>query len=498
MIRLLALRHLMLKPWRSVFLLLGFSMGVAVMIVLLSIGEALLDQSKDERLVGGGAITVLPEGVDVEVLKTGGLGGMFFSIDHARFIYRQLLAAPRLHDVVSAVSPQIEGKLLYLRTADGAERTVRASGDIPSLTTAVGAAPTLLGGAWRDDSLDRRWRFPTAAELRHDIDHFHLPPPEAAGDPTWAEWHYFNVISPDRRQWAFITYMLAGAVGDSAGRWGGQLLVTLHEQGRPARRFTSTVPARDVRFSTTDANLRIGEARVDVLADGRYALRGTAREEGTGTPVTLDLVVAPAEGAYFPGASLASGVVSGYVVAGLRADATGSICVGGSCVRYDGAQAYHDHNWGVWRGVPWQWGAARAGEYTFLYGRVESSDSTTTTPSLVVYLVDAQGFLALFRPRDIRYVDGRTTRVDGAVIRTPSTAEMVDIRGADTLRIALAIEDATATDTRTPGVERGDGLASRAITRPYFVQMKGTATISGRIRGTPLAGRGAGFFETYR
>jgi hypothetical protein len=75
---------------------------------------------------------------------------------------------------------------------------------------------------------------------------------------------------------------------------------------------------------------------------------------------------------------------------------------------------------------------------------------------------------------------------------------MVDIRGSDTVRIALAIEDATATDTRAPGVERGDGLASRAIARPYFVQMKGTATISGRIRGTPLAGRGAGFFETYR
>jgi len=95
-------------------------------------------------------------------------------------------------------------------------------------------------------------------------------------------------------------------------------------------------------------------------------------------------------------------------------------------------------------------------------------------------------------------VDGRTTRVGGVEIRTPSTAEMVDVRGDDTLRISLAIEDATATDTRAPGVERGDGLASRAIARPYFIQMKGTATISGRIRGTPLAGRGAGFFETYR
>jgi len=75
---------------------------------------------------------------------------------------------------------------------------------------------------------------------------------------------------------------------------------------------------------------------------------------------------------------------------------------------------------------------------------------------------------------------------------------MVDVRGDDTLRIALSIEDATATDTRRPGVERGEGLAARAIERPYFVQMKGTATITGRIRGTPLAGTGAGFFETYR
>ena len=86
----------------------------------------------------------------------------------------------------------------------------------------------------------------------------------------------------------------------------------------------------------------------------------------------------------------------------------------------------------------------------------------------------------------------------GATIRTPSTAELIDVRGADTLRLSLAIEDATATDTRGANAERGDGLTARGLLRPYFVQMKGTATISGRIRGTPLAGSGAGFFETYR
>jgi hypothetical protein len=498
MMRLLAARNLTLKPWRSVFLLFGFSMGVAVMIVLLSIGEALLDQSRDERLVGGGEITVLPEGVDVEVLKTGGLGGLFFSIDHARFIYRQLLAAPRLSDAVTSASPQIEGKLLYLRTADGRERPVRASADIPSRTAALGAAPAIVAGAWTDDSLDRCWRSPTARELRHEIDRFHLPPAEARNDPTWAEWHYFNVMSPDRRRWAFITFMVGGEVGGLPDRWGGQLLVTLHEQGRPARRFTSSVASSDVRFSTTDADLRIGEATVSVLPDGRYALRGEAREEGTRTPVMLDLVVAPAEGAYFPGANLTSGVVSGYVVPALRATASGSICVATRCERYEAAQAYHDHNWGVWRGVTWQWGAARAGPYTFLYGRVEPADTVASAPPLVVYLVDSTGFLALFRPRDITYVDGRTTRVNGAAIRTPSRAELVDVRGDDTLRIVLSIEDATATDTRDSAVERGEGLAGRALEHPYFVQMKGTATITGRIRGTPLAGSGAGFFETYR
>ncbi|MFL5620056.1 MAG: hypothetical protein ACJ79A_16885 [Gemmatimonadaceae bacterium] len=498
MIRLLAMRNLMLKPWRSVFLLFGFSMGVAVMIVLLSIGEALLDQSKDERLVGGGEITVLPEGVDVEVLKTGGLGGMFFSIDHARFIYRQLLAAPRLQDVVTSVSPQIEGKLLYLRTPDGRERPVRASADIPSRTAALGAAPAIASGAWTDDSLDRRWRSPTARELRHEIDRFHLPPPEARGDPSWAEWHYFNVLSSDRPRWAFISFMLAGEVGGPPDRWGGQLLVTLHEQGRPARRFTSSVPSSAVRFSTTDADLRLGEATVMVLPDGRYAVRGVAREEGSRTPLTLDLIVAPIGGAYFPGASLTSGILSGYVVPALRAAATGSICVAARCERYDGAQAYHDHNWGVWRGVTWQWGAARAGPYTFLYGRVEPADSVASAPPLVVYVVDSLGFLALFRPRDIAYVDGRSTLVNGATIRTPSRAEMADVRGGDTLRIVLSIEDATATDTRSPAVERGEGLAGRALARPYFVQMKGSATIAGRIRGTPLTGSGAGFFETYR
>lgn len=494
---LLAVRNLALRPWRTVFLLFGYSLGVAVMIVLLSVGEALVTQARDEKLVGGGDITVLPEGIDIEVLKTGGLGGLFFSIDHARFVYAQLLAAPRLTPDILTVAPQIEGKLLYLRTSTGRELPVMASGDIPSRIQTLGALPPLKAGTWHDDSADARWRDPTPAELRDAIDHFHLPPAEARHDPTWAEWHYFNVLSPDRKRWAFISFIVAGEVPD--GRWGGQVLVTLHEQGGRSRRFVATVPATAVQLSTNRANLVIGTSGVRLLPDGRYDVRARATEEGARATVDVHLTVAPAAGAYFPGAALSSaGLVSGYVVPALRADATGQICVDGSCERLAEAQSYHDHNWGVWRGVTWEWGAARAGQYTFLYGRVQPADSVAASQPLFVYVVDSLGFLSLFRPREIRYVDGHVVRSGDTMVRVPSHATLIDARGDDTLRIDLDIEDATATDTRRPSVERGDASTSRRLDHPFFIQMKGLARIAGRVRGHALVGTGAGFFETYR
>lgn len=497
MIALLSFRNLVLRPWRSLLLLLGFGLGVGVMIVLLSVGEALLAQAREEKLVGGGQITVLPEGLDVEVMKTGGLGGMFFSIDHARFIYRQLLAAPRLAPYVSAVAPEMEGKLLYMRLANGREIPVRASGELPSRTRAVGALPEIASGTWDDDDLDRRWRDPTMSELRAEVDHFHLPSGTAAGDPSWAEWHYFNVLSKDGKRWAFVSFIVGGDV--PRGQWGAQVLLTLHEIGRPARRFTSVYYPKSVSFSTNRPDLQFGNSFVHVLPDGRYAVEAHAVEESSGAPLEVHLTVSPSPGAYFPGAALSGGsLVSGYAVPALRADASGSICVAGRCEEYDGVQAYHDHNWGIWRGVTWEWGSARAGQYALLYGRVQPPDSVATRQPLFVFLVDSLGFLALFRPRDIVYEDGRSIVVGGQTVRVPSRATMIDVRGDDTLRVELEVEDAAGTDTRRPDVERGDTRAERRLEHPYFIQMKGAARVTGRVHGAPVEGRGAGFFETYR
>jgi hypothetical protein len=138
--------------------------------------------------------------------------------------------------------------------------------------------------------------------------------------------------------------------------------------------------------------------------------------------------------------------------------------------------------------VTWDWGASRAGRFTILYGRVIAPGDEKKDNPLFVYLVDSLGFKAVMRPRAISYEDTRTVSIDGKQIKAPSRAVFADVRGNDTLRVELDIEDAIASSTRfTPGEKT-----------PYFIQMKGTATISGRIGGDALSGTGTGFFETYR
>jgi hypothetical protein len=505
MIVQLALRNITYRPWRSVLLFFGFGVGVAVMIVLLSIGEAMLSQARNEKLVGGGTITVLPEGLDVEVMKTGGIGGLFFSIDHASFLYRQVLASPRNDKEISAVAPQIEGRLLYVRTAGGQEFPVYASGEIPAATKAVGAAPEVVDGIWDNDDGDRRWVSPAPFELRNEIDHFHIPSDSVSNRDTWAEWHYFNVLSQDQKRWAFISFIVGGDV--TSTKWGGQIGITLREQNGATRRFAAIIDRSRVRFSTTDADLTFGDSHVMVMPDGEYEVRAAAREESGGQGrMSVALRVHPAPYAYFPGVAMGSGgFVSGYTVPALRATATGTLCVDNRCEQLSDAQSYHDHNWGIWRGVTWDWGASRAGQYTFLYGRVYPGDSSASIPPVLVYLVDSLGFRAVFRPKIISYEDGRTVPTASGPLRVPSRARFEDARGNDTLRVEITVEDAIATDTRPrrgakDGAgegERGDPLGSEKA-RPYFIQMKGTARISGRLDGEPLSGTGTGFFETYR
>jgi hypothetical protein len=489
MLALLARRNLLDRPWRTALLCLGYGFGVAVMVVLLSIGEAMLAQAGDEKLVGGGDVTVLPEGLDVEVLKTGGLGGLYFSIQNARFVQQQLLAAPRLAGDVRAVAPQIEGKLLYLRRGgDGREVPVRAAGEVPSATARWARRPALAAGRGPTTPATAAGPRPprsscgttstTSTCPRRDLARGELgrvallqralPRPAAVGV---RDAHGRGRRGAPRH---------VGAGGAAVPRWGGQVLVTTHAQGEggragAVRRFAARVAPAAVRFSTRDADLRVGGASV-TRAPRRPLPRvaAAAAEDGLGGQATVDLVVTPAPRAYFPGATLASGdFASGYAVAGLRADADGRVCAPGwgrdaGCERYAGAQAYHDHNWGTWQGVTWEWGAGRAGAYTLLYGRVQPPDS-----------LGARGRRRCSSTSSTRSASARSSAarhplrrrahvvVGGRPVRVPARGVMEDVRGADTLRVELEVEDAAATDTRL-----GSSSAARPSTRARLVRAR--------------------------
>jgi hypothetical protein len=114
------------------------------------------------------------QGIDIEAMRTGGVSGMFFGIDRARFVTRRLLGGPRQVDMVSAVSPAIEYKLLYLASG-GRVVPIKAGADVPSRAASVGTALDVRQGRWVDSPADSAWIAPTAQQLYDELDHFHLP-----------------------------------------------------------------------------------------------------------------------------------------------------------------------------------------------------------------------------------------------------------------------------------------------------------------------------------
>lgn len=480
----LAFRHLWVRRLRSLFLLLGFALGVGVMVVLLSVGEAMLDQSRDVSLVGGGEVTVLPLGIDVEAMRTGGLSGMFFAIDRARFLTRQVLGGPRQAGVVRTVAPVIEGKLLYLCKARGpcVPTAVRAGGEIPSRAAALGTGLDVRQGRWVDSHADSLWIAPTRQQLYDELDRFHIP---SRPDSTWGEWHYFN-IAPSPREWWYVTYLVGGALPD--GRWGGRVLVTHRRLDGRYNRFTADVPSGRVVLDTTRADLVLGSSSVR-QRDGAYHLMASA--SGTAGRLRLDLEVVPEPNRYFPAVELRDeGFVSGYVVPGLGAIASGTICVGGHCDRVSSARAYHDHNWGVWRDVTWEWGAARGASLSLLYGGVygparSRAGAGAVTSPFFLGIVDSLGVRQVLQFDRLAYEGAMPAEgAPGAV--APARFSLTAGRGADTVRLEAQIEHALATEMNASAFRR------------LFFQMRGRFELEGRLAGAQVSDSGRGFFETYR
>jgi len=332
----------------------------------------------------------------------------------------------------------------------------------------------VLQGSWKDSPSDSAYIAPTGQQLYDELDHFHYP---RVADSTWGEWHYFNIVTgPD--EWWYVSLLVGGMIPH--GRWGGQVLVTHRTRDGRYEKLEQALPASVISFDTSRADVRLGASRVE-QRNGAYSVVVKIPAKG----LVMDLKVTPSLYHYFPPVQLREGeYTSGYAVAALRGVASGRICRGGYCQEVSGP-AYHDHNWGVWRDVSWEWGAASGPKLSLLYGQVQAPDSTTAPEPFFVSLVDSLGVLQVLRARGIRY-HGVRSLVNGGPVSAPESFDFSAVRGEDSVLVRVNVREAAGTLMGTSGFTR------------YFLQMRGAFRLSGRIGGKVVEENGDGFFETWR
>jgi hypothetical protein len=206
--------------------------------------------------------------------------------------------------------------------------------------------------------------------------------------------------------------------------------------------------------------------------------------------VVFDLSVTPLPNRYFPPVELRDEeFVSGYVVPALEAEAAGRICRAARCRRFSDAAAYHDHNWGIWRDVTWEWGAARGSRLSLLYGGVygpqrDSRQSVTVNSPFFLTVADSLGVKQVLRFDRVNYRGSRRA-AGSALASAPERFSLLATRETDTLRLDVRVSDALATEMGSGGFRR------------VFLQMRGRFTLTGRVLNETVADSGTGFFETY-
>ena len=498
---LLALRNLLHTPRRTLLTMAGFALGVAAMIALLSTGEAILQQAEDKSLLGGDLV-LLPAGIDVEVLRVGGATGYDFTINNARFIQRQLLSGPLMGDKIASASPQMKNKVLYLRRtpsvsppSKGGEtegvRPVIVNGVLPSQEQLVNPhAPRFA--AWRNNADDSAWIDPPPASLYPTIDRFHLPNPLSRLAKTWAEWHYFKWHDDAQNAYGYITFMVGGNI--AAGQGGGVLMVRASLQGEPTSRYLGPVRANHVSLSTANADLRIGDSTVRFDGES-YRIRVAFADSVTKTPVRADLSLRPTPDLYYPPFTMRAGggFESGYVVPALHAEVDGEISVGSRRIALRRAHGYHDHNWGYWAAVHWDWGAASDGNYAVLYGAIHHPQlQREGLARNFLFLSQARqgaqrgGLLGMFQPEVIEY----TYRPLGLRLQTIQVPRTIRLRArsdnGDMLNVTVDVADVIATPNALP-----------SIPDLVFLQMRGNYHVAGRVANQQVDFHASGFSETF-
>jgi hypothetical protein len=460
----LAVRSLVSRPIRTAVLAGGFGLGVAVMAALLGVAAVILEQARTPELVGGG---------DAVVDGTSG------RLPNARFALSALLDdvhGGSLAGQVAAASP-IERATLYL-IDDAGSVAVRARGGIPSLERAMRDPETAAIAAWTDAPSDRPWVTPDSGDLLREMDRFHAIPDVPAWSESWAEWLYFNGRSGDA---SFYLTFLAGPRTTSGRRRVG-LRLQLEEAGRMTS-YSDSVEMDEADLLDAAPDLTVKGSGVRLVGH-EYRIRLDVPAEAGRTRATGALVLRAATGRVLPPIALrgSGGWMSGYVVPAMSGSWQGSLTVGDRTIDLSGAAGYHDHNWGFWEGVTWQWGQVQGGGLSFVYGRIRP-------PSAVADAERVPAFLMALGPDGPIGYSTRVTidETDRVEERAPRSI-IVRARG-DAFDVTITLADISST-VRSRLFDPSSNLD--------FLQMRAEAHVTGRVGQQPIDFRARASAETFR
>ncbi len=457
MIGRLVLRSLTAHPVRTAVLAAGFGVGVAVMAILLGVAAIVLQQAQSPALVGGGDVLIrLSESVPARMM----LGGT--------------LQSGALRPRYTAASPFQTGSL-YLFHDDHATR-VDARGGIPSLERSLGDPETSQVAAWRDAATDTTWVGMSASSVLLQIDRFHPVPDVPRWQNSWAEWLYFNGHSDDAR--FYLTFMVGPPT--ATGRRTAGVRLQLERNGRMDNyRAAAEITEADALRAP---DLTIGENRV-ALSDLTYSVDlDLANEKGERLRGNIRLAASP--GKLVPPIEISgiNGWRTGYVVPVMTGALDGTLDAGGAVVSLRGGTGYHDHNWGFWEGVSWQWGQGQSGNLSFLYGRVFAPPEAADPDRI-------PGFVGILGPdgplgyaTDVRITE-QNDRSDRPI--------RISITGRSaSLDVAAQFDVGSAVTTRS----QAGPLANRID----FLQLRGQYTVNGTAGDRAIQFTAPGAAETFR
>ena len=470
MILRLALRSLLARPARSAVLACGFGLGVAVMASLLGIGQVMLEQARAPALRGGG-----------DAVLAGATG----QVTSARHVLSSVLQRPPFSARIAAVSPTQRAAVYLMR--NGRAVPIRAKGGVPSLERALGDPETSSVTAWTDTSADAGWVSPDPGAVLRSMDRFHPIPEVPARAASWAEWLYFNGRSGESR---FYLTFLVGARRPNGRRTAGARLQLDHAGRRSS--YSETAELDDARVLAEAPDLVIGTSRVR-LEGLRYHLSIDLPEEGPSAPgrraggrrVRGELLLDAAPGRSLPPFTIrgSGGWVSGYVVPVMSGALGGALDAGGQRLSFAGGTGYHDHNWGFWERVTWQWGQVEHDGLSFVYGRVhppaDAADPERTP-----------GFLAALGPQGPLGYSAEVS-IEETVEPASGQPRRVLVKGrGPSLTLTMDWDVEQALVTRMPARAFGGGMD--------FFQMRGRCRVTGQAGGRPVDFVAPGSSETFR